>query len=235
MLFTYNPLFRFDLPLTTLARQQQRQHLLDVLEEFGVDEDRVVYVGELHGETRTYVRESPKLVKLFFEHNGLCADTWILHDQGSAFVEDGESIFPALGFAHHTAYPPIVHQYLSINDNQFHGVAKAKWRRSGVDYSDDVRASVMLLDCLDFVPGEQITSWWGRNLLAGSRRPTVEEVLPILHGNFKTHVERSSHYQACVDEYFLFTGDERPTGAARIPHALQSDFNGKYWSLSLIE
>ena len=66
------------------------------------------------------------------------------------FFEGKNDVLLDLGFKHHDFYPSSVYQYLSPNDNRLHGTSKASWRNSGVDYSDDVSTSLMLLQHLDY-------------------------------------------------------------------------------------
>ena len=62
-------------------------------------------------------------------------------------------------------YPTAVHQYLSPNDNRLHGTAKQSWRASGVDFTDDVSASLSLLNLLDVDLQTHGKTWFSRNIL----------------------------------------------------------------------
>jgi len=83
-------------------------------------------VGKQVGETRTYVSESPQILHLFFEKFSVPPNSVILSDNGRSFTEAGVDILLQLGFTQHLHYPAPVHQYLSPNDNKFHGCIQTK-------------------------------------------------------------------------------------------------------------
>ena len=175
MLFTYNPEFRRDRN-TTARRAALVQHFDDCLKEVGVDEKRIVYVGKEKGESRSYVTESPELLRTFFEHYRVPKRAIILSDLGSSFVEEGKSVLLDLGFQKHVCYPAAVHQYLSPNDNRLHGTAKKIWRESNLDYKDDVRSSIFLLNFLDNDIQNQSKMWFDRNMIQ-LKESEVEELI----------------------------------------------------------
>ncbi len=175
MLFTYNPEFRRDRN-TTARRAALVQHFDDCLKEVGIDEKRIVYVGKEKGESRSYVTESPELLRTFFEHYRVPKRTIILSDLGGSFVEQGKSVLLDLGFQKHVCYPAPVHQYLSPNDNRLHGTAKKIWRESNLDYKDDVKSSVFLLNCLDNDIQNQSKMWFDRNMIQ-LKESEVEELI----------------------------------------------------------
>ena len=88
-----------------------------------------------------------------------------LSDNGNSFFPAGASVLSELGFRQHITYPSAVHQFLSPNDNRLHGTAKAAWRASRVDHSDDVDSSVLLLHLLDQQTTQHSSHWFERNLL----------------------------------------------------------------------
>ena len=102
MLFTYNPTFRQDRN-PTARRAALVQHFDDCLNENGIDVKRIVYVGEETGESRSYVSESPALLRNFFEHYKVQKCAVILSDLGGSFVDQGKSYGPS-GFK--TPSPP---------------------------------------------------------------------------------------------------------------------------------
>lgn len=161
VLFTYNNAFRTDRS-PTARRTGICKHLEREANRLEIDFDRIVYVGDKRGETRTFVQESDDLLKSFFMYYDVPEGAVILSDCGNAF--DG-GILEALGFSRHAQYPPAVHQYLSPNDNNLHGAAKQLWRQSGVDFRDDVSSSLLLLKFLDEQTVAHSRSWFDRNLL----------------------------------------------------------------------
>jgi hypothetical protein len=164
MLFTYNSAFRQDRKMTP-KRSTQVAYLRQCLQEYGISEDRVVYVGNDKTESRTYVRECPDLLRRFFHVYEVPPSATIYSDNGNSFFDEGESVLVSLGFQKHVTYPAKVHQYLSPNDNPLHGTSKQRWRSCGVDFSDDVRSCLALLDFLDRDIIDHSKKWWERNLL----------------------------------------------------------------------
>ena len=200
ILFTYNQEFRTDRNKTT-KRQAQEKHFLNMLEEYGIEAERVVYVGRDKGEDRVMVSESPDILRRFFDHVEIPEKTVILSDQGNAFSENGEDVLLQLGFEYHISYPPAVHQYLSPNDNNLHGAAKASWRNSGVDYKDDVNASILLLQHLDVEIVVNSKKWFDRNMINLTKDGTKR----LIGGST---LEKSEYYDDCVGAYNNFIGTQ---------------------------
>ncbi len=186
MLFTYNPEFRRDRNITA-RRTPLVQHFDDCLKEVNIDAKRIVYVGKEKGESRSYVTESPALLRTFFEHCKVPKRTVILSDLGGSFVDKGKSVLLELGFKKHVCYPAAVHQYLSPNDNRLHGTAKKAWRESNIDYKDDVKSSVFLLHCLDNDIQNHSKMWFDRNMIQ-LKKSKVEELIGSTGSKFsKVH------------------------------------------------
>jgi hypothetical protein len=82
---------------------------------------------------------------VFVEKNPL-----IFHDAGHAFgTERTGSALEGYAFIDELVYPSDVHQWLSPNDQRFHGRAKARWR-SSKDYSTvELRSSLALLQAMN--------------------------------------------------------------------------------------
>ena len=161
VLFTYNSAFRTDRN-PTARRAEIYKHLEREASRLQIDFNRIVYVGDKTGETRTFVQESDDLLKSFFTYYQVPEGAVVLSDSGNAF---GSGVLEALGFSRHAQYPPAVHQYLSPNDNNLHGAAKQLWRQSGVDFRDDVSSSLLLLKFLDEQTVSHSRSWFDRNML----------------------------------------------------------------------
>ena len=166
LLFTFNPDFRVDRP-PSKRRDGLEAYFNECLSEFGVSKEIVMYVGAKTHQKRKYVRETEELVRRFFEHYGVekYKDHVIFSNNGSSFFEEGMSVLSNLGFKHHECDPADVHQFLSPNDNKVHGTAKRKWRTSGVDFQDDVRASIQLLKYLDDIETDTRKKWWDFNFM----------------------------------------------------------------------
>jgi transposase len=176
-LFTFNGKFRFD-RIGRKAWLQQRDKLEDALVRYGIEAKRVIYMGAQKNETRTYASESSDLLRRFFALYRVRRQGVVFSDNGTAFFPSGVSALEALGFVKHVAYPAPVHQYLSPNDNQLHGAAKAKWRNGGVDFKDDVESSLRLLNHLDAELEAHGATWFERNILG----LTAESARELIRG-----------------------------------------------------
>lgn len=126
MLFTYNQAFRFDRH-STARRDEQVAHLAQLLDQFNIEDSRIVYIGYETSERRTYVAESPFLLRLFFARYEIEEGCVALTDNGKSFWEGEMDVLLDLGFAKHTCYPAAVHQFLSPNEDRYHGAAKRVW------------------------------------------------------------------------------------------------------------
>ena len=164
MLFTYNPAFRRD-RTPTQRRATLVAHLDETLQKYNLASGRVVYVGEPKREARSYVTESPGLLRQFFKNYNIAEGAVVLTDNGNSLFEEGKSVLLKLGFDRHECYPAAVHQYLSPNDNHLHGTAKQSWRKAGVDYKDDVASCLCLLSQLDQHSTAKSKQWFNQNML----------------------------------------------------------------------
>lgn len=62
---------------------------------------------------KTYVKESPSILRTFFQHNKVGKKSVVLTDGGNAFFDEGKDVLLDQGFSMHGVYPAAVHQYLS--------------------------------------------------------------------------------------------------------------------------
>lgn len=194
MLFTYNPEFRRDRN-PTARRIALVQHFEDCLKENSIDRKRIVYVGKEKRESRSYVSESPALLRIFFDRYKVPKCAVILSDLGNSFVDQGKSVLLDLGFQKHVYYPAAVHQYLSPNDNRLHGTAKKVWRELNLDYKDDVKSCIFLLHRLDNDIQAQSRMWFDRNMIQ-LKESEVEELIGATGRKFsKLHKSWLGVYQ----------------------------------------
>jgi transposase len=177
VLFTFNGKFRLDRAGRD-ASAQEREKLVDALARFGIDARRVIYLGTGKKETRIYASESGDLLRRFFALYQIPLNVVVFSDNGRAFFPGGVSVLESLRFAKHVAYPAPVHQYLSPNDSRLHGTAKASWRNSGVDFSDNVESSLLLLNHLDVDVAAHGATWFERNILG----LTAESARELIRG-----------------------------------------------------
>ena len=164
VLFTYNSKFRLD----RVGRKQwvqDKEWVLHCMDHYEIDVSRVVYMGKPQNESRLFMYESTELLHRFFQIYPIMPSAVALSDNGNAFFPKGKSVLKEIGFRNHVPYPAAVHQYLSPNDNRLHGTAKQSWRVSGVDFRDDVSASLSLLNLLDVDLQTHGKTWFSRNIL----------------------------------------------------------------------
>ena len=221
ILYTYNPAFRRDRKLTK-KRKAQLAHLDVCLKRYNINPDRVVYIGKDKYEKDVYARESPQLVRLFFEHYGVDPDDVVLSDNGTSMVENGRSIFEVLGFKKHICYEAPVHQYGSPNDNNLHGASKQVWRTSKVGNKDDVASCVGLLYHLDKDIVEHSKYYFDRNMLQLTESG-LEEL--IAWGSHKmSHLHRD-----WTRAYYIHMGQDARGPRDSIPKQVRDGLDGVYW------
>lgn len=225
MLFTYNQEFRFDRHPTE-RREAQVAHLEECLSKFKIDKKRIVYVGAAQKEGRVYVPESAEILRLFFGENEIPEHGVVLSDNGKSFSHGGIDTLLELGFERHVAYPAAVHQYLSPNDNHFHGAAKKKWRESGIDFSDDVLSCCALLHFMDDTTAS-VPAWFDANMQLGKRKTDLAGVESLIKG---TGIEDSKFHRRCLREYRTFEYGDARGGVPDAPPGLESRLDGVYWT-----
>lgn len=179
VLFTHNPEFNINRKKTKTVdsmRNQKLQYLTERMEHYGIREEQIVYIESskhFAGEKAEYVEKALSLWTL--EKNSI-----FLHDDGNAFKKGSESVFASRVGDFDLSYPSAVHQFLSPNDNNLHGVAKAKWRNSGLNFADDVNSTLNLMWQLQQVPGLSIREWWVRNFFVQSGWPDKKDYLEVI-------------------------------------------------------
>ena len=199
MLFTLNPAFRFA-DNTTPAKKKKLNTLLEYLKHYRIDKERIEYIGSNNDKGKTYVRESPELIRRFFNKNKIPKYSVALTDGGNAFFDKGTDILLELGFESHEVYPAAIHQYLSPNDNRLHGTAKQSWKQNVDDFANDVNASLYFLHCLDVDTTAYSRKWFTNNLIS----PTTDHVNEMIGiGN----LEKSSFRVKCIEAHDKFISE----------------------------
>ncbi len=219
--FTYNQNFRRDRS-STARRDAQVEHLRDRLAHHGIDKARIIYIGKEKGEKETFAKESPALLRLFFELYRLPADAVALSDNGNSFFENSLSVLKAIGFKDHLFYPANVHQYLSMNDNRLHGTSKGSWRSERIDYSDDVDSCLTLLKYLDRDIIKYSKYWFKRNVLE-LKEEAVGELIGT-RGSKKSHLHKE-----WLRAYRIFVGQDARGDMPGVPEELRDRLDGLYW------
>ena len=198
LLFTYNPAFRTDRK-STMGRKGLKEHLNNCLREYGIDQNRIYYVGNAANESRTYVPESASLIRQWAAHYQIDAKkTIILTDNGKSYFEEKEDVFARMGFKAQYWYTAAVHAFLSPNDNKFHGQAKRQWLAEGLDYSDDVKSSISLLFWLDQPTREHILGYFHQNFLLRVYNPTPLDSMQVIT---RKGSKPQKYFKRCLEEY----------------------------------
>lgn len=228
MLFTSNPLFRTDRQ-NTKKRKHAFRHLKKVLEKFGIPKSSVQYVGSVRGKNGIFVSESADLVRRFFKTRRVARSNLVVFsDGGNAFSENKKCIFNLIKFLIHRKYPSQVHQYLSPNDNNLHGVAKRKWKTSPYYLRPGVSSSLYFLHCLNQVPSPLIKSWFARNLMLEKESLNFEHAIKLISGV----KAKSIFFKNCLSEFINFRRTSRfklfrsnVVSSTQVP--LHTDYNGR--------
>jgi transposase len=225
--YTLNSEFRTDRKKTA-RREALESRLAEVLQRHQVTDERICYDGKDTGEKGTFRGEYAEMVTDFLENN---RSFWegrkilFLSDNGNAFKDGEESIIEKNGYGKHMFYPACVHQYLSPNDNNLHGVAKMKWRAEITDFSDDVEATVSLMAHLDAVSKEVIKGWFKRNFFIGAGKVRDEDIAMLIEGQkskwSRLHEECLAVYQEWAGIEVEVTPEER---------RLSSGLDGSKWA-----
>jgi hypothetical protein len=147
----------------------------------------------------------------------------IFTDNGTIFAKDGQSLIESAGYRH-VYLPAAVHQYLSVNDNNAHGLAKARWRAKVVDHTDDVTSSLTLLKELGSIDEGTIEGWFIRNyVLAVNNMETAMVERLIVGPDYKFR----KWHNLCLFQYmsrFL-------SPIKRCQEVVWSKLDGPYWLL----
>lgn len=164
LLFTFNPVVNPNQPNTPKGRARVKE-FENAINKYGITEDRIYLVKRQ--KTAYYCRETASIFRSFLKHyeNAIPKDALILHDQGPAYSQQGQSIFDTLGYTNHVTYPPGVHEHVSPNDNNLHGAAKAKWRNEYDSIKSDFETSLRLMQLIDIDAKKHSKMYFKRNIL----------------------------------------------------------------------
>jgi transposase len=219
MLFTSNPAFKIDAS-NHAARKRARAHLGAMLKLYKINVSRIVC---LEDTGTSYTRESPHIIRTYLGMTQLNA--WcFFSDNGSAYRQNGASVIEEMGHRHRYL-PASIHQYLSVNDNNAHGVAKAKWRAMGLDYSDDVCSSLALMRELDLLKPLRITKWFNRNYLLDQSNIQTQSVETLVA---RPNLKRREEHHVSLGQYMKMFEPLSAT-AATYEYEVYSDLDGAYW------
>lgn len=221
MLFTTNPAFHTD-SSKHRARKASRAHLTACLEKYHINRNRIYFI---EGDKSKFVSEKADFVRIFLAHHKLDAAP-IFSDGGAAFTAKEGSVIEQAGYKH-VVLPAAVHQYLSVNDNIAHAVAKARQRALNLDYTDDVDASLALLNCLDNLPADSITGWFTRNYMLDCENLIRDDFERLIVGPPK---EQRRYHDMCLQQYRVRFAPIT-TNDSKDAYETWSELDGLYWVL----
>jgi len=90
-----------------------------------------------------------------------------------------------LGYEKHYPFPAAVHQFLSPNDNRWHGMAKAIWKARIKFFQNDVMSSLFLLSQLD-IGAKYGPHWFNKNMQIDEARVSLEIVQSLIQSTAVT-------------------------------------------------
>ena len=156
----------------------------------------------------------------------------IFHDAGTA-LNGCEALAALVGLpVVWVDYPPDVHELLSPNDNNLHGIAKAKWRASPALTADDVVSTLYLAGKLSSVDAKVVKGFWDKNFVLD--QPLTRRRCEELVGFSKT--KRAQQAQVMYDSaralYLSWINGDTRRGWTQQPcalSALPSGLDGVKW------
>ena len=217
VLYSHNP--AFDLQVVTNAEasnargkqsrvakaKEQLAHLRTVMAEYGIAEDRIVYIESETGSK--YCAESADVYRHFikkYKSRLNHANVAIIRDAGRSFTPGGVSLFQSMttSLGYECVLPPMLHHFHSPCDNKHHGVVKSKWRTLR-SHGDDVVSSLFLLQQLDQVPGDHIKGWFATNFCFDTQdksEAVLTKALEKLY--FGKQAVMHEYHDDCLEAYY---------------------------------
>ena len=188
------------------------------------------------GGASHYVPESRHIVELYGSMMQVPENAVIFHDEGNAFMEDGASILPPIFNCRAATYPPIIHQFLSPNDNHYHGAAKEKWRalarKNGWDKNDSVESSLSLLSYLTHYDKEAVKSYFTKNFFLDRKKIQPDRCMDLVSGGLIRKMQKSEYFERCMRSYADFQQKNALQDALTHvlpPPPFETSLDGKYW------
>ena len=222
MCFTYNVKFK-KLPGDSVHVKRHNNDLEKLSTKYDIDLKRVVYWKPPKGKDSLYMRECHEMVTEMTElYDFPCKR--IHSDNGAAFKVKGVDVLESHGYRRFTSPAPI-HQWVSVNDNSMHGVAKTRWRKARKNFANDVEATFHLMHLMDIISHENIKEWFKRNFCIGNFDVKKEHIRKIIG---HTTGKNSKFWAECRKEYNNAT-KEKPLSSAKAENELAADLDGKYW------
>ena len=168
--FTHNPQLNLEQKNTQHGNEIAAAIRAD-MKAYGIEEWRIIY--EKSG--KHFRGEKDFMYEKALELNKVDKSCLILHDGGNAHKRSKKSIYELAGFRDHEAYPSSVHQWLSPNDNNLHGV-KAVWSAEYYKFESDRQSTLRLMQLLDSYQRTHSKRDFERNLLR-AKKSTLDEIM----------------------------------------------------------
>ena len=194
-MYTYNQKFLRKSGNSNRARRHNKK-LADLFAKYGIKSHRVKVIQPKKGKSTKYAKEDNTMATDILKQYDVPTDT-IHSDNGTAFMRGGVDVVEELGFTRFTA-PACIHQYVSPNDNHFHGAAKQAWRMMGDDYSDALQRPLQLMQCFDKVEPAVIKGYFDRNFFLDQRPVSKEEVGKLFGSSVE---QRPVYFRRCLLKY----------------------------------
>jgi hypothetical protein len=160
----------------------------------------------------------------------------IFHDQGNAFLSDKESVVPLIFGVKAATYPPIIHQFLSPNDNRFHGAAKEKWRSMACEKQwgkdDSVESSLALLSFLSHYDPIAVRSYFSKNLFLERKSIQPDRCMDLVMNGLLKKISKNEKIHSGTKLYQKFKDKHQAESAVLSlpqPPCLEDSLDGYYW------
>jgi hypothetical protein len=218
--------------------------------KYNVEKAFIVFVPQNCNSKKTFCVEDKWMITLVLnKFSSLFPEgTLILHDQHASFGgKSGKTFLDHDLFRkkdennellrHSLCYPAPVHQYLSCNDNGWHGPAKSKWRNEWKRIEDgafhSAEKSVALYACLCNIEKTSLANAMKKNLFLRKKKiPSDGEIMNILASTGYAAVQTDAAYEALFVFYSRARSfDNRPGLPWKRISSLNSYLDGDYWEL----
>lgn len=231
VMFTSDPRFR-STDISTPRRAAIFRHFQQCLHEYSLSPDQVVFLKH----AGKYVPESRKLVRRYLKKVQVPENSLIFSDGGQAWRRKGKPIIPKYTPARTTAYPSMVHQYLSPNDNSLHGAAKAKWRAMGAEkgwsVKDAVASDLYLLSVLTHADPVATRSYFTRNLFLSGEPVTLARCSALANFRYRKNQSKERFFARCARErsqFEKFGPPQKRSKSLEFTEQTLGGLDGSYW------
>ena len=159
-------------------------------------------------KNKTYCRECTEQVSKFkAKYSKELLGTRVLHDGGVSFIWEGEFIF-ADGANRLLTLPSDQHGELSVLDCKFNAVAKILCRNNRT-FEDFTHDALLLLQCIDVVDQESITTWLTNNFMLGKTDLSYAKVEAHLRKTQTFDFGREVKINGFLYTYHMWLGGQR--------------------------